>query len=183
MFDHFLEWLSARYQPRFRLFREAKELYERFYRTQNFLLHQRTDEDRRIALNHPYLKAAEYKFKEALRLSEEVKEYEDVCTARFQLGMLYHIQGRYEEAVREFNICMELIENLPQEDVVLKQRYGDCHFHLGLIAMFMGNFEEGRRHLMESRSVDESLNEKEGVMINTMAMEFFEKKFGVQSGK
>lgn len=183
MFDHFLEWLSAKYQPRFRLFREAKVLYERFYRTQFFYLHQRTDEDRRLALNDPGLKVAEYKFREAVHLSEVEKEFEDVCTGRFQLGMLYHIQGRYEEAVRELNACLELIENLPQEDVVLKQRYGDCNFHLGLIAMFTGNFEEGKRRLAESRAVDESLGESEGIRINALALEFFEKKLGIKSEK
>jgi tetratricopeptide (TPR) repeat protein len=176
MFDRLFERFSAKFSSRFRLFREGKALYESFYRTQNFFLFQRTDEDRMIALGNARLKKAELNFKEAVRLSRDENEFEDAATGLFQLGMLYHLQGRYDEAMAAFYSAMETMNQLPQADLRVDQLLGDCHFQLGIIEMNRGDKEKAKEHLLESRSRDESLNNREGLKMIDKAIAYMDKR-------
>jgi hypothetical protein len=174
MLGKLYEWYAARYMPRFKIFREAKVLYNHYMDTQNISFYKRTDEIRSFAARDAYLMEAEKKYKKAIQLSEIETVLSDVAIGKYQLGMLYHLQGKFDEAMNELNSSTDILESLPQINKELRQTLSGCYYHLGIIEMIKGSNENARKHLINARSIDEVIGDYRGVALEDEVLKCLE---------
>jgi tetratricopeptide (TPR) repeat protein len=165
MLKKLVEWYAGRSIPRFQHFKEAKAIYERFCKYENINFSKRTDELRNVAMNDSSLQKAEHHYIEAIRLSRQDGVLSDAAIGQFQLGMLFHLQGRYGDAVRELNSSLGFLESLPQPDKGIRQALSGCHYHLGIIEMINGSRENALKNLQASRSLDEIIGDFRSVAL------------------
>jgi hypothetical protein len=62
---------------------------------------------------------------------------EQPYVARVDLGVMYYVQGRREEAVRQYALAVESVESQPTE-----KRHGRPYMMMGLAMLDLGRREE-----------------------------------------
>jgi tetratricopeptide (TPR) repeat protein len=162
MFRRLLEWLASGRDPRFRASREARLLLEdylvRLGVGQEFL----TSGQREQARRNPSLIQAERLYQQAVAMSEQEKAVGDVAVGNFQLGRLYHLQGRWDESAAALRRALDIYKDLLRPGREERQAGGDCHYWLGVVALAQGHSDEARQEFGESLKVDTDLGNREG---------------------
>lgn len=176
MFRKLYEKYAAISIPKLKLFLDAKKITEKFMSSQGVHFYLLMDENRLKAAQSNELKIAEAKYLEAIHLSEQDNMYQDAAVGYYQIGMLYHAQGRYEEAVRVLNKAIELLEGLPLLENDKKQTIGDCHYHLGVIEMNKGNMESAIKHINLSKETDEAFSNVRGVCLSEATLTYIHER-------
>ena len=152
MFDRFFEWMASRRDPRFAAYREARLLYEAHVAEVGTPFHALTDEQRERAAGDPALGRVEALYRKALEQSRQEGAEGDVAIACFQLGLLYHLQGRRADAGDSFRRALAVFEASPFPPQSIQEAAGDCHYHLAIIARHEGRLADAGRHLRRARS-------------------------------
>src|SRR5687767_1946513 len=102
MLRNALELFASLTQARFARYRSARLAYEQYLRRLGKPLFKITAADQEAARKDSGLAAAESDYREALRLTLEEGDLRDAALAYGQLGQLYLLQGRTEEAVAQY---------------------------------------------------------------------------------
>ena len=165
MITRIYEWVFATFVRGYRRYVEAKRLHEGspnglFLDTYSHLL---TEEQKRAARACPMLASAESLYRECLEAEDTPKKPFNQGMVHHQLGMLFHRQGRLDEARAEYQAALRVLENLP--DAEAPGTVSSCHFRLGELALGEGDVASARLHLTKSRDIDRFLGDTDGVRL------------------
>jgi len=165
MLNGFFEWWASKRDPRVAAYREARLRYEEYIATVGVPFRELTDEHHRRALADESLQRAEELYQRALDLSRMDNALGDVATARYQLGLLFHLQGRSPEAASLFQESLVTLESLPWAGRQQQSTISDCYYHLGVIAWRQGYVSAAARHLGKALSIAEKSGDLVGVAV------------------
>jgi len=148
-----------------RSYQDAKERFESYlfqHAPVTFLTI--TGDDHERAAHDPLLQPCEELYGEAIELSRSEGMVINVGVAMTQLGMLHHLQGRFEIARREFLEALTVKGMAPAA-------ISSCHYHLGVLALREGAKEEAWQRLQSSLAIDTVLNDATGIAITRAALD------------
>lgn len=166
----FFEWLAGRKQPRFEAYRRARLTYEAYLARNAVDFNELTDDHFLAARADPSLAQAERDYRHTIQLSQKENAQRDAAIAFYQLGMLLHIQGRFEEARDPLCQALDILDSLPQVERDEQSAISNCHYHLGLIALRLGDAHEARSQLERSVRIDTSLGDLSGAAMGKRAL-------------
>jgi len=160
------QWLTSRHFSWYGLYINAKQLHEGSPHGlfDDGYYHLLTETQKKAARECPRLNQAIEIYKKCIEIETMAGRIFNVGITHHQLGLLYHRQGRIEEACEEYNKAINLIKDLPNANAL--PALSTCHFRLGEIAMSKGDKGTARRHLEKSREIDLSLNYKAGAKMS-----------------
>jgi len=95
--------------PRLSYFVRAKQLYYAYNNRLGVALEKMTANHFAAASGDASLQEAEELFKRAIDLSRREGQNRDAAIAAYQLGMLYHVQGRSADATRSFEEALKTL--------------------------------------------------------------------------
>jgi tetratricopeptide (TPR) repeat protein len=149
------EWIFSLGNPYYRLYLNAKKWHQRspygFYAGREFL--ELTEEERAAGRSCPSLKEAEALYRQSLEAETRGQRAFNVATARYQLGLLMHWQGRSAEARVEYERAAAEFKNLPNAEA--PGALSDCHFRLGDLAEDRGDIDGAIAEFEKSRALDQ----------------------------
>jgi len=160
------ESLLSRYFPWYRLYITAKQLHES---SQHGLFrdgyyHLLTETQKKAARECPRLNQAIEIYKQCIEIETKAGRILNAGITHRQLGLIYQRQGRLEEAYDEYNIALNLLEDLPNAEAL--PALSSCHLRLGEIAINRGDKSTARYHLERSKEIDLSLNYRVGIVMS-----------------
>lgn len=164
------EWLASQTNPRFKHYRKARQAYEACLQQITKPFEDLETDDYLKWRNDARLVTAESHYREAIALCGQEQALSDMATALYQLAMLLHLEGRLDEAEECALASAKIQEGLPQNMRTLLGLSSGCHYHLGIIALKRGNRLAALTHLQTSLSLDETLDDLRGIMLNRSAL-------------
>lgn len=162
MFRRFLEWVASKSDPRFEAYHNARVVFEIFVNAHPEEEAGVTDESRKLAQHDATLKIAEEQFKLALQLSEEQEKFEDVATAKYELGRLCYLQGRLREAQESFHSALSIFDALPFVESSTMATISSCHYYLGTVAIETGDFAQAKSQTGEALEIERAIGNARG---------------------
>jgi tetratricopeptide (TPR) repeat protein len=168
MFGDFYERLAAWKNPRFQMFVEAKDAYLSFIHESRVRFDEMTNDNYRHAQEDTRLIAAALKFNTAIEMSEREGALADVAVAKYQLGLIRHARGEFDEAKALIETALKVMSSLP-----LRNSAADiscCHYHLGVIALKQGRLPDAVRELRRARQIDEANIDLGGMQLCDLAL-------------
>jgi tetratricopeptide (TPR) repeat protein len=156
-----IERIAAIANPRFRLFVEGKRNYLEFGREMGVEFIDMSDENYLRARKDRRIELAERQFNSALELAERANALNDVATAKFQLGLIGHLRGEFDQATELITSSAQIMENLPKH--LLPETVSACYYHLGILAIKNGSIADGIKHLNRAREIDQANNDLSGI--------------------
>jgi tetratricopeptide (TPR) repeat protein len=168
---------AAKTQPRFALFRAARLAYEDYIRDSSAMgrpgFPKLKEIDFRRAASDTHLLQAEQLYLRALALSRQEKVFRDTAVALYQLGMLYHLQGRLAESREALEEALDIADSLPHlEDPEIKLISGCC-YHLGILAAREGRTDLAKTFLNRSVNIDDAFADVYGQALSSEAIDVF----------
>lgn len=168
MFEKIFEWGAAKKNPRFQVFVQAKATYESYLQDLRMRFDEMSLEHYDQAQRDPRVRSAEHGFEAAIAMCGADHALADAAVAKFQLGMIYHAQGKLDASATLMHSALEVFNSLPH-----RNRGADmsgCYYHLGIIAMKQQRFAEAIRDLSRSRQMDEANGDFSGVQACDLAL-------------
>jgi tetratricopeptide (TPR) repeat protein len=171
------EMWAAKNMPRFALFREGRELYERY--CQDRLASAQKDfsdlveSDFAVAASDERLKQSESLYLKALELCRQEDAYHDIAVSCYQLGLLCHLQGRLHESEAFCTEALEIADSLPRLTESEVQLISSCCYHLGILAARKGETAMATEFLERSFRLDESVSDLQGIHLTRKALARF----------
>jgi tetratricopeptide (TPR) repeat protein len=167
LLSQFRGWLASRSLPWFAPFWKAKKLHESsphglFNRT---FYHALTPDEIEGAARCPQLAKAIELYKECIGREVAAGRIFNQGVALQQLGLVYHRQGKLDAARKAYQDGLDLFEDLPDAEALAPA--STCHFRLAEICLREGKREEALSHLEKSRSIDEGLNDQNGLTLSS----------------
>ncbi len=164
---------ASRTMPRFSLFREGRTLYEEYLNRLEREFCDLSESDFAQAQSSPELQRCESLYQQSLRLCRKDDAYHDIAVNCYQLGLLYHLQGRFREAEELLTEALEIADSLPRlvEDEI--RLMSGCCYHLGILAARAEKNDAARDFFARSLRLDESLADLPGVSATRRAMARF----------
>lgn len=150
-------------------YRNAKARYEAYLREHqpvDYLV--LTDADHQRARADPSLLEAEAAYQHAIELTRDAEEEGDLAVALYQLGMLYHLQGRLAEGKSAF---VESSRTMAAVPVPEPRATSGVEYHLGLLALRAGSPAEARRRLRSALSIDTLVGDETAIALDRAALE------------
>jgi tetratricopeptide (TPR) repeat protein len=165
---------AAKRMPRYAIFREGRRLYEE-YCEEKLTPAQKdfsslAEPDFSEAASDQRLKLAETLYREALELCGQDNAYHDIAVACYQLGLLFHLQGRLHESEAFCMQGLEIADSLPFLNDAEVQLISGCCYHLGILAARNGRKDEAKQLLNRSLRLDESLSDFSGAGLTRKAL-------------
>ncbi len=170
MFSRFLEWLASKDDARFRAYRVARVRFERYIGQLPVPQEQLSTDQRNEARHAPQMVEVESLYLQAIEMSDKAGAIVDVASGHFQLGRLFHLQGRFEEASESFQTALSIYDSLPVLGNDERQGAGDCHYFLGYLALHRGDVERARSEFKISLEVDLALGNLRGQAAGSQAL-------------
>ncbi len=164
----------AKSEARFALFRDARALYLETMRVELFAqknAYEWTEGDFAEARADQRLAQSESLYLESLALCRSENAWHDAAVTCFQLGMLYHMQGRFAEAEASLAEGLEIGDSLPALDESDVELISGCCYHLGIMASRKGQTEAAKEMLERSKRLDESLGDLAAAALTRNALE------------
>jgi tetratricopeptide (TPR) repeat protein len=163
----FRGWISSKSVPWFAHYWEAKKLHEGsphglFLRTYYHALSAQEIEE---AEHCPRLARAIALYEECVQREQSAGRFLNEGVALHQLGLVLHRQGRLVAASKAYNQAISILEDLPDAEAL--PTLSTCHFRLAEIHIKNGDKQSASMHLEKSRSIDESLNDRNGLAMYT----------------
>lgn len=171
MRDRLIELIAGRSDPRFGLFFTAKRAYENFIRETRTPFDELTAEQFARAASDPSLASAEGLYRRAVGLSRVACAPHDVCVGIYQLGLLFHLTGRFAEAHRCFEHVLRLLEDFPQLDAPKQSCFSDCNYQLGILELRRGRADRAAALIEWSLETDRERGDPRGVRLNESALD------------
>jgi len=178
MLKRLIEWLMSLSSPRFKFYRRARLSYEAYLATIRTPFHLLSHEQHRQAGAAACLNRAEQDYREAIRLTREDRDIRNLTSVLYQLGMLLHLQGRFDDAELQLRESLDLVTNMAQLEDDQQETASGCHYHLGVIAIMQGRLEDAKRELQASIRIDTVLLDYNGLAIDREALEHCDRLVG-----
>lgn len=170
MLKELFEQSAAKSNLRFEAFVKGKEAYNSFlqeikigFPEMDMEFYERVRSDQRIQF-------AIEKFNIALELSEKEGNLSDVATAKYQIGLIYHLRGELDEAEQYLIQAKNEFVNERGQDRI--EGISGCHYHLGIIAYKRGFHDKAVWALKQSRQLDELYGNIGGMSLCDVALDF-----------
>jgi tetratricopeptide (TPR) repeat protein len=149
------EWMLSLGNPYYKLYVSAKKWHQKspygFYAGREFL--ELTEEERAAGRSCPCLNEAEALYRQSIEGETRGQRAFNAATARYQLGLLMHWQGRSDEARAEYERAAAMFNNLPNAEA--PGALSDCHFRLGDLWEDRGEIERAIAEFEKSRALDQ----------------------------
>ena len=175
---------AAKSMPRFALFREARALYEDYLEDKLNSAHKDfcdlLEPDFAVAASDERLKESESLYQKALCLCREDGAYHDIAVNCYQLGLLFHLQGRLRESETFCTEALEIADSLPRLGEAEVKLISGCCYHLGILAARNRNTQVAKEFLERSLRLDESVSDFQGTHSTRKALTRFVEGFGVE---
>lgn len=172
LLTRFRGWLSSKLVPSFAPYWEAKKLHEGsphglFPRT---FYHTLSDQEIQAADCCPRLAKAITLYQECIERERSAGRHLNEGIAFHQLGLVLHRQGKLVAASQAYEHAIGILEDMPDAEAL--PAISTCHFRLAEIYIKNGNKQSASMHLEKSRSIDESLNDKNGLALSAELKSF-----------
>jgi tetratricopeptide (TPR) repeat protein len=180
MFLKLREWFASQSDSRISAFRKAKQLYEDYLSknitVQVFMLSEEQQEQANLDSD---LKDAErlYNFaisqsKKESQLTHQIGYHQDIAVAKFDLGMLFNIQGRLDEARKELEEALEIFDSFPQLSSENHRIISGCYYHLGVNDIYLESITDARNNFRKSLNIDRQISDSFGIRSCEEALEY-----------
>jgi hypothetical protein len=172
---HFWSWVArARGDEGHIAFAEARRLYQSYVASLQKPFDHLSNVDFEAAIKDSDLARAEELYTKARLLAAEEKRSDNVAIADYQLGLLYHLQGRLSEARQRLQSAVGLLESSINVGYSVRSTLSGCFYHLGIISMRVGDRAEAERLLHKSLEIDEEETDLQGIALCKGALETIE---------
>jgi len=150
------EQALGRKDPRYKDFTRARSLYLGYRRQHQIgdIPYAITPAQRAAARHDAGLAEAEGLFIAARDGAIKAESQPDVAVAWYQLGHLYHLQGRLDEAAQAMRNALGIIDNLPQLSSDHQEIQSNCYYVLGKVALEQGDRVLARSKLESALAID-----------------------------
>lgn len=165
-----MEWIGGKTKPRFKKFREAKWWFERFKEALGQPFVTMSAETRKAFVNDPGLDKVEMIYRDVLKQCIEENANKDAAIVWYQLGLLYQLQYRIDEAINAYKNAMEIYKNTPVLNRNDKATISDTHYHLGFIALDLDDREKAKREFDASIAIDRAIGNSRSIQITETAL-------------
>ena len=108
------EWIASAASQRFAEYRSARLMYEAYLREGVPSFTELTAGDFQRAAVDARLGTIESSYRHVIEASKQVKDYRNIAVAFYQLGMLFHSQGKFQESDEQFRQSLDVAESLPE---------------------------------------------------------------------
>ena len=157
MLEHFWHWLARVSGNEGHIaFGESSRLYTAYIDAVQKPFDQLDDKDFAAARHSADLARAEQLYKKARKHTAQEGRRDNVTTADYQLGMLFHLQGRLSEARRHLQLAADALQSSVSAGLSQRSMLSGCYYHLGIIAMRNDNRAEAERLLHKSLEIDDA---------------------------
>lgn len=167
MLKQMISAIMARHDPSVATFNDAKTIYLAYVAKLQKQLHGYVPEVWPAAVEDAELVNAERLFRRAASLAHERRRLDCVAIAQYQLGILFHLQGRLDEANEILESACRYFEGALRVDSSL---VSNCHYHLGQIANLRGQGRIARHHLQIALKIDEEARDFDGSQLCRRAL-------------
>ena len=151
----FLHWVARASGNKGHIaFSEARRLYMSYINTLTKPFDQLVNDDFVSAKSSSDLARAEHFYAEAREHAAHEGRSDNVATVDYQVGMLFHLQGRLKEARFRLKSAVDTSQARVTVDRSERSMLSGCYYHLGIIAMHEGNRMEAERLLHKSLAID-----------------------------
>ncbi len=175
MLRHFWSWVARKTGSEAHIaFGEARRLYQSYVYSLRKQFDHLDDSDFAAARGSADLARTEQLYRRARRHAVAEGRSDNVATADYQLGLLFHLQGRLAEAEQRLQRAADSLQASLTDGPVVRSTLSGCLYHLGIIAMRNGNLSEAKRLLHESLEIDEADLDLGGVAACKSALETVE---------
>jgi len=166
LLTQFRGWLSSKLVPSFAPYWEAKKLHEGsphglFPRT---FYHALSAQEIQAAYRCPRLARAITLYEGCIERENSAGRHLNEGIALHQLGLVLHRQGKLVAARQAYEQAIGILEDMPHAEAL--PAISTCHFRLAEIHLKNGDKKSASMHLEKSRSIDESLNDKNGLALS-----------------
>lgn len=161
-------WLNSKLIPWFTPYWEARKLHEGsphgLFSRGNGLYRALTSAEVEAAANCPRLARAVQLYEECLAREQSEGRPLNFGIALHQLGLVRHRQGKLDAAEKAYEGALDILEDLPHAEAL--PAISTCHFRLAEILLERGKKQVASEHLEKSRSIDENLNDRGGLVMS-----------------
>jgi len=162
-------WFASKLVPWFTPYWEAKKLHEGsphgLFTKGKGLYRDLTPLEIEDAAHCPRLARAIQLYQECVEREKDAERLLNHGMALHQIGLVRHRQGKLDTAQKAYEDALALLEDLPDAEVL--PTISTCHFRLAEIFLEHGNKRAASEHLEKSYSIDESLNDKGGLVMSS----------------
>lgn len=123
----------------------------------NGYYHLVTEQQKRDAQACPKLAEATAIYEHCAETAKKTGRLFDQGVAEYQLGLLWHRQGRTKKAENAYYTAIELLRDRLEPNTL--PSLSTCHFRLGEILLERGEIEIATDHFQRSHKIDTSLND------------------------
>lgn len=162
--------LLAKSSPRLSSFLRAKKLYYNYAKRLGIPFEKLTDDHFKKAAADSSLHEAEELYTKAIDISLEEDQDRDAAIAKYQLGMLYHIQGRKAEARQLFDDALIILDEYMSDKEAVSTAAG-CYYHLGLLAESERNMTDAQKLYKKAYELETSIGELRDAYASEVALE------------
>jgi tetratricopeptide (TPR) repeat protein len=172
MLEHLWSWLArSRGHPGHIAFGEARRLYLAYVQALRSPIDRLQAADFTAAHRDPGLLRAEALYRAAREHSAREGRSDNIAMADYQLGLLLHLQGRWTEARDHLQLAVEWLRAGVTAASHERSTLSGCFYHLGLLAMRLGDRGEAERLLRASLAIDEDDSDFGGIALCKSALE------------
>lgn len=150
------EKAAGQQDPRYHAFSRARDLYLGYLRE-----HQIADvpdgitpAQRAAARQDPGLGEAERLFCVARDGALQAAAQPSVAISWYQIGLVYQLQGRLDEAAQALHKALDILGDLPRLDNDDQESQSNCHYALGRVALEQGDRSLARQELQAALAID-----------------------------
>lgn len=150
------ERARSQIDPRFKAFSRARNLYLGYLREHQIgdIPYGVTPAQRAAAHDDLGLAEAERLFCMARDEAIRAGSQPDAAVAWYQLGLLYQLQGRLDEAAQAMRNALDIFGNLPQLTSDHQEIQSNCYYVLGKVALEQGDRDLARSALKSALAID-----------------------------
>ncbi len=180
MLERFWHWWMARVQKHegHTAFADGCRAYMAYLNAHPKRYDLLDENDLRVAGQDAGLLRAETLYLEARKIAEADGRTDSASTTDYQLGMLYHLQGRLDEALDHLERAVVILNAKVVVGRNEREMLSGCYYHQGILAMRRKDRLEAERLLTKSCEIDESQNDHNGAAMSRAALKTVEVSLG-----
>jgi len=144
----------GRFRQAARDYHEAKQIYDAYVSKFSIAFLDLAPEQMSEARDNPDLQHAEALYSNVLDSGREMKDLVIESSTMCQLGLLHHLQGRFDDAERELCGSLEVLQSLPQQEKNNRLANATVLHQLALLDFRRGNRERAIARMQEAHALN-----------------------------